>query len=195
MRTARLVSCQKTLWQLLDTGHYCHHNPCQGPAATSVCWCPAMMLAQQASVGWLQRDWARLTQWGHLIWARQGNSPSVTPTNRSQDHVFSCTLVISGTYVCKAPNAQASRHMLTHWYQATNWRKQMENERAELAVVLANSLSSTFLCVPPSFQLGIWFNKGFKLLRSLFLILAPSLSASLGIFFQRIFPYSFTMSS
>lgn len=116
--------------------------------------------------------------------SQAGKRPLMTPSSRSQAHVFSCTLVISWTYVHKAPNAQASRHMLAHWYQATNWRKQMENERAELAAVLANSLSSTFLRVPPSFQLGIWFNKGFTLLRSLFLILAPSLSASLGIFFQ-----------
>lgn len=65
-RAAHLISCQKTLRQLLGTVHHCHHEPCQAPAAVSVCWCPAMTLAQQASVGWR-------TQWGHLTWARRGN--------------------------------------------------------------------------------------------------------------------------
>lgn len=76
-------------------------------------------------------------------------------------------------------------HRHLHW--ATNWRKQMENGMSGsslLAVAVVNCWSSTCLPLPLSFQLV-----SFTLFRSLFLILSPSLSPSLGIFFQAVYVY------
>lgn len=90
--------------------------------------------------------------------------------------------VISSSCLSEAQNGllRGCVHRHEHW--ATSWRKRRENGMSGsslLAMVAVNCLSSTCLPLSLSFQLV-----GFTLFRSLFLILAPSLSPSLGIFFQ-----------